>query len=154
MTESFRYNMGKKVGDLSNMIDLCLSSSMDCPYKRMGNISYTGNLKSCVKDGNAFVLFLATDLKGDPKKNKHLSKLFTSYPCIYSVLDFKEEMHVDSTTGPVTSSNFDKFVPFVDSIVLSSANVFIPSLGSTFSQYAEDAHDRLLLGSYNSSKMG
>ena len=84
-------------------------------------------------------LFIATDSK-DPHTNEHLSLFRQTFPCLFFLGDFPQELEpIASFHDPISGMEIgDMLVPFLDAMVLARAARVVGTPHSTFSWYVQD----------------
>jgi len=84
-------------------------------------------------------LFIATDSK-DPYTDKHLSLFRQTFPCVFFLGDFPQEMEqVAAIRDPISGVEIgNMLVPFLDAMVVARAVRVVGTPHSTFSWYVQD----------------
>ena len=84
-------------------------------------------------------LFIATDSK-DPHTDEHLSLFRQTFPCIFFLGDFPQELErIGSIRDPISGMEIgNMLVPFLDAMVVSRATRVVGTPHSTFSWYVQD----------------
>lgn len=84
-------------------------------------------------------LYIATDLT-DVEANPSLSIFRDTFPCIFFLKDFAQEMGLlEKIRSPYDNVNLVPFLlPFVDALVVGKATKFVGTEGSTFSKFIDE----------------
>jgi len=84
-------------------------------------------------------LFVATDSK-DPHTDEHLSLFRQTFPCVFFLGDFPQEVEpIASIHDPISGMEIGSMlVPFLDAMVVSKAARVVGTPHSTFSWYVQD----------------
>jgi len=84
-------------------------------------------------------LFIATDSK-DPHTDEHLSLFRQTFPCIFFLGDFPQEVEpIASIRDPISGMEIGSMlVPFLDAMVVARAARVVGTPHSTFSWYVQD----------------
>ena len=84
-------------------------------------------------------LFVATDSK-DPHTDEHLGLFRHTFPCIFFLGDFIEEVEpIANVRDPISGSEIGGvLVPFLDAMVVAKAARVVGTPHSTFSWYVQD----------------
>ena len=84
-------------------------------------------------------LFIATDSK-DPRTDEHLSLFRQTFPCVFFLGDFPQEVEpIANIRDPVSGMEIgNMLVPFLDAMVVARAARVVGTPHSTFSWYVQD----------------
>jgi hypothetical protein len=84
-------------------------------------------------------LFIATDSK-DPRTDKHLSLFRQTFPCVFFLGDFPQEVEpIANIRDPISGVEIgNMLVPFLDAMVIARAARVVGTPHSTFSWYVQD----------------
>ena len=83
-------------------------------------------------------IFIATDCP-NPRQHPLLRKIFKTFPCVFTLNDFKQELqdlqHIQVVEEKVKLESY--LIPMVDAIITSQGSAFYGTNSSTFSTYIE-----------------
>ncbi|KAG0167933.1 hypothetical protein DFQ28_002876 [Apophysomyces sp. BC1034] len=84
------------------------------------------------------VVYIATDAP-DPRNNPLLKKIFATFPCVFVLGDFKDELEdmkrIEVVEEKIKLESY--LIPMVDAIIAAQGHTFYGTKDSTFSSYIE-----------------
>ncbi|KAF7728546.1 hypothetical protein EC973_005950 [Apophysomyces ossiformis] len=84
------------------------------------------------------VVYIATDAP-NPRNNPLLKKIFATFPCVFVLSDFKEELtdmkRIEVVHEKIKLESY--LIPMVDAIIAAQGHTFLGTKDSTFSSYIE-----------------
>ena len=111
-----------------------LTADVDLARKCKGKLHTDPNLERL-----NIPLFIATDSK-DPHTDKHLGLFRQTFPCVFFLGDFPQEVEpVANIRDPISGVEIgNMLVPFLDAMVIARAARVVGTPHSTFSWYVQD----------------
>ncbi|OZJ04499.1 hypothetical protein BZG36_02257 [Bifiguratus adelaidae] len=129
LSDGHEHALASNASNVNRIIDRIKAMSPDRAWKDL--------LGECLKyshsGGRLTTIFMATDSK-DPRKNRKLKDLYDTFPCVFTLNDFKVERWSVNVKHPNDITMMAKMLwPMVDAIVASNGMAFIGTKDSTFS---------------------